>query len=415
MTATLGALGLGAGGAQQSRKVLSRVFFAGFLERRDHRGCCLDGVSEWRRGRYRRRERLRRGGSAARSCLHRGPPRRRRPVPGSTPWIERRPCRLPALFRPVVETGEGGPGRVRADVGGAGSGAALVLPRSAPRFAARRRCGRGAVLRPDAVSAPGQPVRHVGSGRGVARGLSRSGGAGSEAELSPGTGRALETAAFLNLPSFLAYLLLGLPLVEGVFQLFGRGFGAAESRLVYLVLAAYSRGTTGGDLGAGPAGRLLRPRRHPDAGPDRRPESGDEPHGRTARDALARPPCASATSEFLGASGQPLRFGRGRSRPGCDSRRLDRARGASPGRPKATAESGLADAGFPALHLSTRLLPLCRRRLQPLRARAGRAHPTLRAAVDLHDLRRRLLWASPRSSARRRRRAWISRLRRGAR
>ena len=72
--------------------------------------------------------------------------------------------------------------------------------------------------------------------------LARSGGAGSEAELAAGTARALETAAFLNLPSFLAYLLLGLPLVEGIFQLFGRGFGAAESRLVYLVLAAYSVG-----------------------------------------------------------------------------------------------------------------------------------------------------------------------------
>lgn len=72
--------------------------------------------------------------------------------------------------------------------------------------------------------------------------LARSGGAGSEAELAAGTARALETAAFLNLPSFVAYLLLGLPLVEGIFQLFGKGFGAAESRLVYLVLAAYSAG-----------------------------------------------------------------------------------------------------------------------------------------------------------------------------
>jgi len=72
-------------------------------------------------------------------------------------------------------------------------------------------------------------------------GLARS-GARSEAEVAAGTQRALETAAFLNLPSSLAYLLLGLPLVEGIFQLFGRGFGAAESRLVYLVLAAYSAG-----------------------------------------------------------------------------------------------------------------------------------------------------------------------------
>ena len=72
--------------------------------------------------------------------------------------------------------------------------------------------------------------------------LSRSGGSGSEPELAAGTARALETAAFLNLPSFLAYLLLGLPLVEGIFQIFGKGFGAAESRLVYFVLAAYSAG-----------------------------------------------------------------------------------------------------------------------------------------------------------------------------
>lgn len=72
-------------------------------------------------------------------------------------------------------------------------------------------------------------------------GLARS-GVGSEANVAAGTKRALETAAFLNLPSFLAYLLLGLPLVEGIFQLFGKGFGAAESRLVYLVLAAYSVG-----------------------------------------------------------------------------------------------------------------------------------------------------------------------------
>ncbi len=69
-----------------------------------------------------------------------------------------------------------------------------------------------------------------------------AGASASEAALSTGTARALETAAFLNLPSFLAYLLLGLPIVEGVFQLFGKGFGAAESRLVYLVLAAYSIG-----------------------------------------------------------------------------------------------------------------------------------------------------------------------------
>lgn len=72
--------------------------------------------------------------------------------------------------------------------------------------------------------------------------LAQSAGAGSEGELAAGTARALENAGFLNLPSALAYLLLGLPLVEGIFQLFGRGFGAAESRLVSLVLAAYAIG-----------------------------------------------------------------------------------------------------------------------------------------------------------------------------
>ena len=138
--------------------------------------------------------------------------------------------------------------------------------------------------------------------------LSRSGGAGSEAELSAGTGRALETAAFLNLPSFLAYLLLGLPLVQGVFQLFGRGFGAAESQLVYLVLAAYSLG-----LPAATSARVLQAGFY---------ASGDT---RTpARIAVLR----VATSlmiglptmlwldrhrlgdlEFLGVSGSPLRFG----------------------------------------------------------------------------------------------------------
>ena len=80
------------------------------------------------------------------------------------------------------------------------------------------------------------------SGAGSTGSSGSAGASASEAALSTGTARALETAAFLNLPSFLAYLLLGLPIVEGVFQLFGKGFGAAESRLVYLVLAAYSIG-----------------------------------------------------------------------------------------------------------------------------------------------------------------------------
>ncbi|MEO8276057.1 MAG: murein biosynthesis integral membrane protein MurJ [Thermoanaerobaculia bacterium] len=72
--------------------------------------------------------------------------------------------------------------------------------------------------------------------------LSRTAEGDGEPQIAAGTVKALETAAFLNLPSFLAYLLLGLPLVEGIFQLFGRGFGTAESRLVYLALAAYSLG-----------------------------------------------------------------------------------------------------------------------------------------------------------------------------
>ncbi len=83
-------------------------------------------------------------------------------------------------------------------------------------------------------------------------GLSRLHAAASEEDLAAGTARALRQSGFLNLPSALAYLLLGLPAVEGVYQLFGRRFGVAESWLVYLVLATYAIG-----LPAATAARVL--------------------------------------------------------------------------------------------------------------------------------------------------------------
>jgi len=83
-------------------------------------------------------------------------------------------------------------------------------------------------------------------------GLSRLHAAASEEELAAGTARALRQSGFLNLPSALAYLLLGLPAVEGVYQIFGRRFGVAESWLVYLVLATYAIG-----LPAATAARVL--------------------------------------------------------------------------------------------------------------------------------------------------------------
>ncbi len=73
-------------------------------------------------------------------------------------------------------------------------------------------------------------------------GLSRLRAVATEEELAAGLQRAIRQSAYLNLPSALAYLLLGLPIVEGVFQIFGRKFGGAESWLVYLVLATYSLG-----------------------------------------------------------------------------------------------------------------------------------------------------------------------------
>lgn len=53
---------------------------------------------------------------------------------------------------------------------------------------------------------------------------------------------ALARSGFLNLPSAVAYVVVGLPLVEGLYRLFGNGFGRQESWLVYLALAAYSLG-----------------------------------------------------------------------------------------------------------------------------------------------------------------------------
>ena len=218
--------------------------------------------------------------------------------------------------------------------------------------------------------------------------LARSGGAGSEAELSAGTERALETAAFLNLPSFLAYLLLGLPLVEGIFQLFGKGFGAAESRLVYLVLAAYAVG-----LPASTSARVLQ------AGFYARGDSRTPARIAVLRVAVSLVVGLPAMLwldrqrlgdlEFLGSPGSALRLGAVGLGAGGDSGRLDRARGAAPGGANPAAESRLAGARLPAFH------PLRPRRRPSGRARCPRdggwRYPSDRArGGDLHDLRRRL-------------------------
>lgn len=72
--------------------------------------------------------------------------------------------------------------------------------------------------------------------------LSRRRGRGEPAELEAALRAALVQTSFLNLPTVVAYLLLGLPIVRGIFQLFGGRFGTEESWLVYLVLAGYSVG-----------------------------------------------------------------------------------------------------------------------------------------------------------------------------
>ncbi len=65
---------------------------------------------------------------------------------------------------------------------------------------------------------------------------------GSGAELAHEAADSLARSGFLNLPAAVAYLTLGLPIVAGLYRLFGGGFGTEETWLVYLTLAAYSLG-----------------------------------------------------------------------------------------------------------------------------------------------------------------------------
>jgi len=70
--------------------------------------------------------------------------------------------------------------------------------------------------------------------------LARRRGAGEE--VAHEASSSLARSGFLNLAAAVAYLCLGLPFVEGLYRLFGGEFGAQESWLVYLTLAAYSLG-----------------------------------------------------------------------------------------------------------------------------------------------------------------------------
>jgi putative peptidoglycan lipid II flippase len=72
--------------------------------------------------------------------------------------------------------------------------------------------------------------------------MARRGGSDDHAGLADRAARALAQSGFLNLPSTVAYLTLGWPIVEGLYRLFGGGFGRQESLLVWLVLAGYSLG-----------------------------------------------------------------------------------------------------------------------------------------------------------------------------
>ncbi len=70
----------------------------------------------------------------------------------------------------------------------------------------------------------------------------RSAGAAGGAELAAEARAAVARSGFLNLPSAIAYLLLGLPLVEGLYRLFPGSFGRPEAVLVTAVLAGYALG-----------------------------------------------------------------------------------------------------------------------------------------------------------------------------
>ena len=67
-------------------------------------------------------------------------------------------------------------------------------------------------------------------------------GAADRAGLATAARETLSRSGFLNLPSAVAYLLLGWPLVEGLYRIVAGGFGRQESLLVWLVLAAYALG-----------------------------------------------------------------------------------------------------------------------------------------------------------------------------
>jgi putative peptidoglycan lipid II flippase len=72
--------------------------------------------------------------------------------------------------------------------------------------------------------------------------LARRRGAGKGASAGSQLRESLIRVSFLNLPSAMAYLLLGLPIVNGVYRMFGGRFGSDESWLVYATLAAYAAG-----------------------------------------------------------------------------------------------------------------------------------------------------------------------------
>jgi putative peptidoglycan lipid II flippase len=82
--------------------------------------------------------------------------------------------------------------------------------------------------------------------------LARRRGSGEAVEIAQHLRGAVLRTAWLNLPVTVAYLLLGLPLVAGLFRLFGGRFGDGEVWLVYLTLAAYALG-----LPAATEGRVL--------------------------------------------------------------------------------------------------------------------------------------------------------------
>ena len=98
--------------------------------------------------------------------------------------------------------------------------------------------------------------------------LSRQVRAGEAAAALATLNRAIEYALFLTLPAALALIVCAYPVM---LVLFGRGAFGAESRSA---VGAVARGLCGRPAsvraGEGAGARLLRPRRHRDAGEDRR-------------------------------------------------------------------------------------------------------------------------------------------------